>query len=39
MSTHVSSYKMLKAHPEWKSGIRKLEQSVNGKRLPLCSEG
>ena len=23
MSTHVSSYKMLKAHPEWKSGCKK----------------
>ena len=39
MSTHVSSYKMLKAHPEWKSGIRKLEQSVNGKRYRYVPKG
>lgn len=32
MTTHTASYKMLTAHPEWKSGIRNLEQSVNGKR-------
>lgn len=32
MSTHQSSYKMLAAHPQWVAGIRKLEQSVNGKR-------
>ena len=32
MSTHTSSYKMLSAHPEWKAGIRQLEQSVNGKK-------
>ena len=35
----VSSYKMLKAHPEWKSGIRKLEQSVNGKRYRYVPKG
>lgn len=39
MSTHVSSYKMFKAHPEWKSGIRKLEQSVNGKRYRYVPKG
>ena len=30
---------MLKAHPEWKSGIRKLEQSVNGKRYRYVPKG
>ncbi len=32
MTTHQSQYKMLAAHPEWVSGIRALEQSVNGKQ-------
>ena len=31
MTTHQSSYKMLKAHPEWSEGISELENSVNGK--------
>ena len=30
---------MLKAHPEWKPGIRKLEQSVNGKRYRYVPKG
>lgn len=33
MTTHQSKYKMLSAHPEWVSGIRNLEQSVNGKQF------
>lgn len=32
MTTHQSAYKMLKAHPQWVSGIRQLEQSINGRR-------
>ncbi len=32
MSTHQQSYKMLSAHPQWLSGIKALEQSVNGKK-------
>lgn len=32
MSTHPSSYKMLSAHPQWKSGIKALEQGINGRR-------
>lgn len=31
MSTHVANYKMLSAHPAWLSGIKSLENSVNGK--------
>lgn len=30
MTTHSSSYKMLKRHPEWVSGIRSMEKSING---------
>ncbi len=32
MTTHQSSYKMLKAHPEWSKGIRQLEQSISGRK-------
>ena len=32
MTTHVNSYKMLKAHPAWKPAIRELEQKINGKK-------
>ena len=39
MSTHPSSYKMLSAHPQWKSGIRALEQSINGKRYRYIPKG
>lgn len=39
MSTHVSSYKMLTAHPEWRTGIRKLEQSVCGKSYRYVPKG
>lgn len=39
MSTHVSSYKMLTAHPEWRTGIRKLEQSVSGKSYRYIPKG
>ena len=31
MSTHVSSYKMLTAHPEWRTGIKAMERSITGK--------
>ena len=39
MSTHRSSYKMLSAHPQWASGIRSLEQSVNGKKYRYVPKG
>ncbi len=39
MSTHVSSCKMLTAHPEWRTGIRKLEQSVSGKSYRYIPKG
>ncbi len=39
MTTHRSSYKMLTAHPEWTSGIRSLEQSVNGKKYRYIPKG
>ena len=39
MSTHVSSYKMLTAHPEWRTVIRKLEQSVSGKSYRYIPKG
>lgn len=39
MSTHVSSYKMLTAHSEWRTGIRKLEQSVSGKSYRYIPKG
>lgn len=39
MSTHRSSYKMLSAHPLWASGIRSLEQSVNGKKYRYVPKG
>lgn len=32
MTTHVSSYKMLKANPSWVDGIRRLEKQINGKK-------
>ncbi len=32
MTTHVGNYKMLTKHPEWKKGIRQLEESISGKR-------
>lgn len=32
MSTHVNDYKMLKAHPEWLAGIKRMERSTSGKR-------
>ena len=32
MSTHASNYKMLKNHPSWMKGIKKMEQSVSGKQ-------
>lgn len=31
MTTHQKNYKMLSAHPQWVSGIRALEQGINGK--------
>jgi len=30
MSTHVSAYKMLSAHPEWVNGIRQMERGITG---------
>lgn len=39
MSTHISSYKMLTAHPEWRTGIRQLEQSVSGKSYRYIPKG
>lgn len=39
MTTHRSGYKMLAAHPEWVSGIRALEQSVNGKQCRYIPKG
>lgn len=39
MSTHVSSYKMLTAHPEWRTGIRQLEQRVSGKSYRYIPKG
>ena len=39
MSTHISSYKMLTAHLEWRTGIRKLEQSVSGKSYRYIPKG
>lgn len=39
MSTHTSSYKMLTDHPQWKAGIRALEQSVNGNRYRYIPKG
>ena len=39
MSTHSSSYKMLSAHPQWMSGIKALEQSINGKRYRYIPKG
>ena len=32
MSTHVSSYKMLSAHPEWLPGIKSLEKMMDGRQ-------
>lgn len=32
MTSHVSSYKMLSAHPEWLSGIRAMEKRISGTR-------
>lgn len=32
MTTHVSSYYMLKNNPEWKAPIRKMERDISGKR-------
>lgn len=31
MSTHISNYKMLSAHPAWLPDIKSLENSMNGK--------
>lgn len=39
MSTHISSYKMLTAHLEWRTGIRQLEQSVSGKSYRYIPKG
>lgn len=39
MSTHVPSYKMLTAHPEWRAGIKKLEQSISGKSYRYIPKG
>lgn len=39
MSTHISSYKMLTAHPEWRTGIGQLEQSVSGKSYRYIPKG
>ncbi len=33
MSTHVSAYNMLSAHPEWLPGIKALEQKVNKSKF------
>lgn len=33
MTTHVSSYKMLSQHPEWKAGIREMERSISGRKF------
>ena len=33
MSTHVSNYNMLKAHPQWLPGIKALEQKVNQSKF------
>ena len=41
--THYKDFfshrKIFYTHPEWKSGIRKLEQSVNGKRYRYVPKG
>ncbi len=39
MTTHQSSYKMLKAHPEWVAGIRSMEKSISGKVLGYIPKG
>lgn len=39
MSTHPSSYKMLSAHPQWLSGIKALENSINGKKYRYIPKG
>ena len=31
MTTHISLYKMLKAHPAWVHGIQTMENDINGK--------
>ncbi len=38
MSTHVSDYKMLTKHPEWKKGISALEKETSGKRYAYISK-
>ncbi len=32
MTTHVQSYKMLAAHPQWLPDIREMEQSISGRK-------
>lgn len=39
MTTHQQSYKMLAAHKEWVSGIRQLEQSINGRTYRYIPKG
>ncbi len=39
MSTHVANYKMLKAHPEWREGIRQMENRVSGKQYLYIPKG
>ena len=39
MSTHPASYKMLAAHPQWLSGIKALENSINGKKYRYIPKG
>lgn len=38
MSTHISAYRMLAAHPEWLPGIRAMEKGVSGKRFRYISK-
>lgn len=39
MTTHPASYKMLASHPQWRPGIRALEQSINGKQYRYLPKG
>lgn len=39
MTSHIASYNMLKAHPEWTEGIRRMEQCISGRTYRYIPKG
>lgn len=39
MTTHPANYRMLATHPQWRAGIRALEQRINGRQYRYVPKG